>query len=93
MPLLADVAHQCHQVLREGVCIAGEGLVERLSAASSPSQRRSPVGLPSFTPRALAAASASLVRVEIARARAERQDNVVHADLAESSTSGTHSSD
>ena len=30
MPLLADVVHHRHQVLREGIGIAGDGLVERL---------------------------------------------------------------
>jgi hypothetical protein len=49
------------------VRVGRHGRPERRSALpSSPQRRRAVVGFPSRTPRALAAASASLVRLEIA---------------------------
>jgi hypothetical protein len=58
----ADVIDHRAQVLGVSVGVARDGLSERRTAPSSPPEGRSAVRLPSFTPRALAATSASLVR-------------------------------
>jgi hypothetical protein len=66
-PAGADVVDDRPKVLGVPVGVTRDGLPERRTALASPPERRGPVvGLPSRTPRALAAASASLVRREIA---------------------------